>query len=128
MEFGLFYLLTIIFKFTKLTIKKKFMDYEKVANDIIKIKKKHNIKSILFLSCRKLASYIYFYTKILPIKIKIKKNPVDQFDIWSKKIKPGKYILIDYNKINKLDGYEIISFEKKIYNYNNFYIHIVKKN
>lgn len=125
-DFYIYIIIFLIYKFYPFKIKRKYKDYQKLSLDTLKILKNNNINDICYISCRKLGSYLWFYTNIMPIKIKKQKYPICQFDIWSKDIKvSNKYLLITYehDDITSLKINVIEKFKMK-YEYSQFNLYI----
>jgi hypothetical protein len=128
-DFYIYIIICLIYKFYPFKIKRKYKDYQKLSLDILKILSNNDIDDICYISCRKLGSYLWFYTNIMPVKLKKQKHPICQFDIWSKDVKVGeKYLLITYEHDNisnlKIDvikkfklKYEYSEFNLYIFNY-----------
>lgn len=125
-DFYIYIIISLIYKVYPFKIKRKYKDYQKLSVDILKILSYNNINDICYISCRKLGSYLWFYTNIMPIKLIKQKYPICQFDIWSKDVKVGeKYLLITYEHDNisnlKID---VIKKFKLKYEYSMFNLYI----
>ena len=126
-DFLIIYFALTLFKIFPFKIKKKIYDYDKLGLNILQELKKQNIRNICFISNRKLGSYLWFYTKIKPVKIQLNKNPKDQFDIWIDSINyKKKYLLINESRIVKDNRFKILKELKYTYEYSTFYLYTIK--
>ena len=126
-NFTLFSFLSIIFKICDFKVKEKIDIYPDLMNQLEKEIKINNINKIAFLQCRKLGSYIWFYTNKKPLKININDNPLDQWDLWLDSIINYENVGLLLQKNEQEHKIRHFKIDKKIKMNNDYHFIIYKK-